>query len=57
MSSVRGLTANAICPGLFMTEPNRTRAKKNPNVIETFVGVALSSTAATRSGEAHSRAS
>ena len=33
----RGVTVNAICPGLFMTEPNLTWAKKNPEVIETFV--------------------
>ena len=33
----RGVTVNAICPGLFMTEQNRTWAKKNPKVIETFV--------------------
>ena len=33
----RGVTVNAICPGLFMTEPNREWAKKNPAVIETFV--------------------
>src|SRR5579872_2460571 len=33
----RGVTVNAICPGLFMTEPNRVWAEKNPQVIETFV--------------------
>jgi gluconate 5-dehydrogenase len=33
----RGVTVNAICPGLFMTEPNLAWAKKNPRVIETFV--------------------
>jgi NAD(P)-dependent dehydrogenase (short-subunit alcohol dehydrogenase family) len=33
----RGVTVNAICPGLFMTEPNVAWAKKNPKVIETFV--------------------
>jgi NAD(P)-dependent dehydrogenase (short-subunit alcohol dehydrogenase family) len=32
-----GVTVNAICPGLFMTEPNQAWAKKNPRVIETFV--------------------
>jgi len=32
-----GVTVNAICPGLFMTEPNQAWAKKNPKVIETFV--------------------
>jgi gluconate 5-dehydrogenase len=33
----RGVTVNAICPGLFMTEPNVAWAKKNPEVIKTFV--------------------
>src|SRR4029077_21014001 len=33
----RGVTVNAICTGLFMTEPNQAWAKKNPQVIETFV--------------------
>ena len=33
----RGVTVNAICPGLFMTEPNRAWASKNPQVIEAFV--------------------
>ena len=33
----RGVTVNAICPGLFMTEPNLAWAKKHPQVIETFV--------------------
>jgi NAD(P)-dependent dehydrogenase (short-subunit alcohol dehydrogenase family) len=33
----RGVTVNAICPGLFMTEPNLAWAKHNPEVIETFV--------------------
>ena len=33
----RGVTVNAICPGLFMTEPNQVWAKKHPEVIETFV--------------------
>jgi NAD(P)-dependent dehydrogenase (short-subunit alcohol dehydrogenase family) len=33
----RGVTVNAICPGLFMTEPNLAWAKKNPEVIDTFV--------------------
>jgi NAD(P)-dependent dehydrogenase (short-subunit alcohol dehydrogenase family) len=33
----RGVTVNAICPGLFMTEPNVAWAKKNPEVIETFI--------------------
>jgi NAD(P)-dependent dehydrogenase (short-subunit alcohol dehydrogenase family) len=35
--ATRGVTVNAICPGLFMTEPNKEWAKKNPKVIETFV--------------------
>jgi gluconate 5-dehydrogenase len=33
----RGVTVNAICPGLFMTEPNLAWAKKHPDVIDTFV--------------------
>ena len=33
----RGVTVNAICPGLFMTEPNRAWAKSHPDVIQTFV--------------------
>ena len=33
----RGVTVNAICPGLFMTEPNKAWAAKNPEVIKTFV--------------------
>jgi len=33
----RGVTVNAICPGLFMTEPNVTWAKNHPEVIKTFV--------------------
>ena len=35
--AARGVTVNAICPGLFMTEPNVGWAKKHPEVIETFV--------------------
>ena len=31
------IRVNAICPGLFMTEPNKEWARKNPQVIETFV--------------------
>ena len=33
----RGVTVNAICPGLFMTEPNKVWAKSNPDVIKTFI--------------------
>lgn len=33
----RGVTVNAICPGLFMTEPNQKWSKLHPEVIETFV--------------------
>lgn len=33
----RGVTVNAICPGLFMTEANQAWAKKNPEAIDTFV--------------------
>jgi len=32
-----GIRVNAICPGLFMTHPNREWARKNPEVIKTFV--------------------
>src|SRR6202011_3869458 len=32
-----GITVNAICPGLFMTEPNLRWAETNPEVIEKFV--------------------
>ena len=32
-----GVRVNAICPGLFMTQPNREWAKKNPEIIKTFV--------------------
>ena len=28
----RGVTVNAICPGLFMTEPNQAWAEKNPDL-------------------------
>ncbi|HRX35643.1 MAG TPA: SDR family NAD(P)-dependent oxidoreductase, partial [Aestuariivirga sp.] len=45
----RGVTVNAICPGLFMTEPNREWAKKHPEVIETFV----KSVPMGRTGEPH----
>lgn len=33
----RNVTVNAICPGLFMTEPNVAWAAKHPDVIEAFV--------------------
>jgi gluconate 5-dehydrogenase len=33
----RGVTVNAICPGMFMTEPNREWARKHPEVIDIFV--------------------
>jgi gluconate 5-dehydrogenase len=33
----RRVTVNAICPGLFMTEPNLAWAERNPEIIETFV--------------------
>lgn len=32
-----GITVNAICPGIFSTEPNRVWAEKNPEVIEGYV--------------------
>ncbi|MFP6765149.1 MAG: SDR family oxidoreductase [Planctomycetaceae bacterium] len=31
-----GITVNAICPGGFMTEPNRKWAQENPDVISAF---------------------
>jgi gluconate 5-dehydrogenase len=33
----RGVNVNAICPGLFMTEPNRKWASANPAIIDTFL--------------------
>ena len=33
----RGVNVNAICPGLFMTEPNLKWAENHPDVIRTFV--------------------
>jgi len=36
--AARGVTVNAICPGLFMTAPNRAWAKKNPKAIDAFLG-------------------
>jgi gluconate 5-dehydrogenase len=45
----RGVTVNAICPGLFMTEPNLAWAKRHPEVIETFV----SAVPMGRAGEPH----
>jgi gluconate 5-dehydrogenase len=47
--AARGVTVNAICPGLFMTEPNQAWAKKHPEVIETFV----KSVPMGRTGEPH----
>lgn len=32
-----GITVNAICPGIFATEPNRVWAAKNPEIIDTYV--------------------
>ena len=32
-----GITVNAICPGLFMTDVNRNWSEKHPEVIQTFV--------------------
>jgi NAD(P)-dependent dehydrogenase (short-subunit alcohol dehydrogenase family) len=32
-----GITANAICPGLFMTEPNQRWAREKPSIIEGVV--------------------
>jgi len=36
--AARGVTVNAICPGLFMTEPNRAWSQTNPKAIDAFVG-------------------
>ena len=44
-----GITVNAICPGLFMTGPNREWAEKRPDVIETIV----QATPLGRAGEPH----
>ena len=33
-----GITANAICPGVFMTEPNQRWARERPEVIEGIIG-------------------
>jgi NAD(P)-dependent dehydrogenase (short-subunit alcohol dehydrogenase family) len=33
----RGVNVNAICPGLFMTEPNLRWAENHPEIIRTFV--------------------
>ena len=44
-----GVTVNAICPGLFMTDANREWNKKRPEVIETLVaGIPMG-----RPGEPH----
>lgn len=32
-----GITVNAICPGIFATEPNRIWAEKNPAIIEGYI--------------------
>jgi gluconate 5-dehydrogenase len=44
-----GITVNAICPGLFMTGPNREWAEKRPDVIATIV----QATPLGRAGEPH----
>jgi NAD(P)-dependent dehydrogenase (short-subunit alcohol dehydrogenase family) len=45
----RGVTVNAICPGLFMTEPNLAWSKTHPQVIDTLVsGIPMG-----RPGEPH----
>jgi len=35
--AARGVTVNAICPGLFMTAPNQAWSKSHPDVISTFI--------------------
>jgi NAD(P)-dependent dehydrogenase (short-subunit alcohol dehydrogenase family) len=32
-----GITVNAICPGIFLTEPNKAWSEKNPEIIEGLV--------------------
>lgn len=32
-----GITVNAICPGIFLTEPNKSWAEKHPDIIESYV--------------------
>lgn len=32
-----GITVNAICPGIFLTEPNKAWSQKNPEIIEGLV--------------------
>lgn len=32
-----GITVNAICPGIFATEPNKAWAEKHPEVIDAYV--------------------
>jgi NAD(P)-dependent dehydrogenase (short-subunit alcohol dehydrogenase family) len=31
------ITVNAICPGIFLTDPNKAWAEKNPEIIESYV--------------------
>ncbi len=31
------ITVNAICPGIFLTDPNKAWAAKNPEIIESYV--------------------
>ena len=35
--ALHGITVNAICPGLFMTDPNLIWSKENPKIIEEFI--------------------
>jgi gluconate 5-dehydrogenase len=35
--ALHGVTVNAICPGYFMTDPNRAWARTNPEVIAAFL--------------------
>ncbi|MEO6298267.1 MAG: SDR family NAD(P)-dependent oxidoreductase [Paracoccaceae bacterium] len=32
-----GITVNAICPGIFATDPNRAWAEKNPEIIDGYI--------------------
>ena len=35
--ALHGITVNAICPGIFLTEPNQVWSKKHPEIIEEVV--------------------
>ena len=37
--AARGVTVNAICPGLFMTEPNQRWSAEKPDLMEAYLGL------------------